>query len=128
LNKISESVFIYGGGGHGKVVLDIVRAAFGPEALAGIFDDDPQKEGTSFYYCTITGSLENGFRYFVQRVTWFYSRNDKNDLVKMRRNWYLLAMRDIWIKPLLQVEVLSCNKIFSLESLLPFKRAAGCCP
>lgn len=56
---MSDKIYLYGGGGHGKVVLDILRAAYGPEAVAGIFDDDLQKAGRLFYDSRILGPLEN---------------------------------------------------------------------
>lgn len=55
---MSDKIYIYGGGGHGKVVLDILRAAYGPQAVAGIFDDDHQKAGRAFYDSLIIGPLE----------------------------------------------------------------------
>ncbi len=55
---MSKQIYLYGGGGHGKVVLDIIRAAYGDAAVAGIFDDDPQKRGTEFYGSRIIGPID----------------------------------------------------------------------
>ena len=56
INK--DSIFIYGGGGHGKVILDIIQSAYGTECIAGVFDDDPQKKGQLFYGTKIIGSMQ----------------------------------------------------------------------
>ena len=54
-----KSIFIYGGGGHGKVILDMIIAAHGPESIAGVFDDNPAKKGQEYYSTTIIGPINN---------------------------------------------------------------------
>ncbi|MHB2151117.1 acetyltransferase [Calditrichota bacterium LG25] len=50
-------IFIYGGGGHGKVIIDIIKALHGAKALKGVFDDDPLKKGAEFYGSKIIGPI-----------------------------------------------------------------------
>ncbi len=57
LKNINE-LYLYGGGGHGKVVIDIITASLGSQVLKGVFDDDPQKKGQHFYGSLIVGSLD----------------------------------------------------------------------
>lgn len=54
---MKKEIFIYGGGGHGKVVIETIESQFGAEAVAGIFDDDPQKKDKDFYGHRIIGSI-----------------------------------------------------------------------
>ena len=56
--NMPKQIYLYGGGGHGKVVLDIIRAACGDEAVAGIFDDDPAKRDMQFYGSRIIGPID----------------------------------------------------------------------
>lgn len=56
---MSRAIYIYGGGGHGKVILDTLRAQFGNEAISGVFDDDPQKKNLFFYGSKIIGSIND---------------------------------------------------------------------
>ena len=56
---MNNEIFIYGGGGHGKVVIDIIRSSFETLTIAGIFDDDPLKFNQDFYGCRILGSIKN---------------------------------------------------------------------
>ena len=58
MNSI-KSCFIYGGGGHAKVVLDVITAQFGFEYIAGIFDDDLTKMNTKFYGTNILGPVDS---------------------------------------------------------------------
>ncbi len=53
-----ESIYIYGGGGHGKVILDIILSAYGRESIAGVFDDDPLKIGQLFYGTRVLGPIQ----------------------------------------------------------------------
>lgn len=52
-----KSIFIYGGGGHGKVILDIIRSVFGDDSIAGVFDDDESKKKQEYYGTLILGSI-----------------------------------------------------------------------
>ncbi len=54
-----KKIFIYGGGGHGKVVIETIEAQYGPQAIAGIFDDDPNKKNLDFYGHKIVGSIKD---------------------------------------------------------------------
>jgi len=54
----AKKIYIYGGGGHGKVVIDAIRARYGADAVRGIFDDDPAKKNTEFYGHRIIGSIK----------------------------------------------------------------------
>ena len=48
-------VWIYGGGGHAKVVIDAAEQA--NMVVAGVIDDDPSKWGTSFFGYHIAGGF-----------------------------------------------------------------------
>lgn len=50
-------LLLYGGGGQGKVVLDIVQEA-GRDRIIGILDDDPQRRGEEFQGYPILGGAE----------------------------------------------------------------------
>jgi len=51
-------IYIYGGGGHGKVVIETIEAQYGPQSIVGIFDDDPKKKNLDFYGHKIIGSIK----------------------------------------------------------------------
>lgn len=51
------AVLLYGGGGHGKVVLDILQEA-GEYEVLGILDDDTAKRGTTFQGLPVLGGME----------------------------------------------------------------------
>ena len=57
VKKEISSLYLYGGGGHGKVIIDIIKAQYGLEVLKGVFDDDPLKEGKTFYGTKILGPI-----------------------------------------------------------------------
>ena len=40
----NPKIFIYGGGGHAKVIMDIIRSQFGDSAIKGVLDDNPAKK------------------------------------------------------------------------------------
>lgn len=48
-------ILLYGGGGHGKVIMDIIRSQFGDSVIIGVIDDDPAKKDTMFYGHKIIG-------------------------------------------------------------------------
>ncbi len=54
-----QSIYVYGGGGHGKVIMDIIRSQWGDAAIKGVLDDDPAKKGETFYGHKIVGSLSD---------------------------------------------------------------------
>ncbi len=56
---MSQSIYVYGGGGHGKVIMDVIRSQFGDSAIKGILDDNPAKKGETFYGHEILGSLSD---------------------------------------------------------------------
>lgn len=63
--KFKNTIFVYGGGGHAKVVLDTITRTYGAESIAGIFDDDLAKANTKFYEHQIigppvAGQIKNG--------------------------------------------------------------------
>ena len=62
-----KKIFLYGGGGHAKVIIDIIKSSYGMEALQGIFDDDPLKEGKEFYGSKILGKIDQ-FRGEIDRL------------------------------------------------------------
>ena len=51
--------YLWGGGGHGKVVLDILYTALSKEQVAGVFDDDPAKKGMLFYSSKIISKIND---------------------------------------------------------------------
>jgi len=53
----NPKIFIYGGGGHAKVIMDIIRSQFGDSAIKGVLDDNPAKKNEIFYGHKILGSL-----------------------------------------------------------------------
>ncbi len=55
----TEPIFIYGGGGHGKVVIETLERHFGAKRIGGVFDDDPQKAGSAFFGYTIIGTIKD---------------------------------------------------------------------
>ena len=55
----TEQIFIYGGGGHGKVVIETIERQFGSERIGGLFDDDPQKKDSDFYGYKIIGGIKD---------------------------------------------------------------------
>jgi UDP-N-acetylbacillosamine N-acetyltransferase len=57
-------LFVYGASGHGKVVADIARSM--GFALAGFLDDDPVKDGTTFFGAKVLTWDRLG----PQRETW----------------------------------------------------------
>jgi sugar O-acyltransferase (sialic acid O-acetyltransferase NeuD family) len=54
---MSSWLFIWGAGGHGKVVLDIAHSTGHFESIA-FLDDDPAKGGASFCDCQVMGGPE----------------------------------------------------------------------
>ena len=62
--KAAGRLLVYGASGHGKVVADIGRSA--GFALAGFLDDDPAKEGSSFFGARVLGWKRLAF----QRGAW----------------------------------------------------------
>ncbi len=49
----NKKIHLFGGGGHAKVVMDVLRKCYGMECIQGIFDDNPEKAGQSFYGTSI---------------------------------------------------------------------------
>lgn len=83
MNK--NSVFIYGGGGHGKVILDMIRSVYRSDCIAGVFDDDIQKKGKPFYGTDIIGSIHNYNKPVTQLILAIgnnRTRKEKADLCK----------------------------------------------
>jgi UDP-perosamine 4-acetyltransferase len=64
-----QRVWVLGGGGHAKVVIDTLRAA-GDFEVAGVLDDDPGRHGRSIVDVPIVGdtSLESLARHGVERA------------------------------------------------------------
>lgn len=52
-----QGIFIFGAGGHGKVVADIVERQ-GVYRLAAVFDDDPSRHGQPFFGYTVCGGRD----------------------------------------------------------------------
>lgn len=52
-----DRLVLFGGGGHAKVVLDIIREA-GQADVVGILDDDPARQGGHFHDIPVLGGLE----------------------------------------------------------------------
>ena len=50
-------MYLYGGGGHGKVIMDVIKACYDSDVIKGVFDDNPQKSGKSFYGSRILGPI-----------------------------------------------------------------------
>ncbi len=55
----NNKIYLFGGGGHAKVVMDVLRSHYGKDCIVGIFDDDLSKINTSFYNTTILGPVES---------------------------------------------------------------------
>lgn len=55
----SHEIYILGGGGHGKVVIDTIEAQFGNESILGILDDNPAKKNLDFHGHKIIGSIQD---------------------------------------------------------------------
>ena len=53
---MSRSLFIYGGGGHARVIISTARAA--GVNVRGIFDDDAQKAGSTIDGCPVLGAFD----------------------------------------------------------------------
>jgi sugar O-acyltransferase (sialic acid O-acetyltransferase NeuD family) len=56
-DKQRESIFIFGSGGHAKVVIDIVERQ-GLYRVAALFDDDPALKGTTVFGVKVAGGRE----------------------------------------------------------------------
>jgi sugar O-acyltransferase (sialic acid O-acetyltransferase NeuD family) len=56
--KEFKDIYLFGGGGHAKVVMDVLRSHFGDDCIAGLFDDDLNKKNTVFYNSKIIGPIE----------------------------------------------------------------------
>jgi len=54
----NKNIFIFGGGGHAKVVIDVLRSQYGQDCIAGIYDDDLTKKNIDFYNTKILGNFE----------------------------------------------------------------------
>jgi len=57
--KKIKGIYIFGGGGHAKVVMDVLISHYGEDCINGIFDDDPVKKNTKFYKSKIIGTVES---------------------------------------------------------------------
>lgn len=53
---MDKKIVIFGSGGHGKVILDILRCS--GENVAGFLDDDQEKNGREIYGKKILGSMD----------------------------------------------------------------------
>ncbi|MCD6555197.1 MAG: acetyltransferase [Anaerolineae bacterium] len=56
-----DGVFLIGGGGHAKVVVATLRSA--GHRVAGVFDDDPNRQGRSVLGVPVLGSIEQALNY-----------------------------------------------------------------
>jgi len=56
--KELKNIYLFGGGGHAKVVMDVLISNFGEDCISGLFDDDLTKKNTVFYKSKIIGPIE----------------------------------------------------------------------
>lgn len=57
--KQLTTIYLFGGGGHAKVVMDVLRSQYGNKCITGIFDDDVSKQNTSFYGTEVLEPIES---------------------------------------------------------------------
>ncbi len=84
---MTERLFLFGSGGHAKVVLDAARLQ-GYQVLA-VFDDDPARAGTRLMDCPLPGGRE-------ALLAWCRSSGVQTGIVAIGNNPARIAMGD-WL-------------------------------